>query len=90
MLSEKKTIEMDRFKVRKIVNLSLKILRNCCKSNNENSLILFTEIETIAKFLALDTYAEEFFIDSFSKPFILQKMMRKDFLLIFRQYFRMF
>ena len=58
MLSEKKNIEIDPLKVRKIVNLCLKILRNCCKGNNDNSLLLFKEIETFTKFLSLDTYAE--------------------------------
>lgn len=53
MISEKKSIEIDPLKVRKIVNLCLKILRNCCKSNNDNSLLLFKEIETFTKFLSL-------------------------------------
>ncbi len=34
LLNEKKDIAVDSVLVRKIVNLCLKILRNCCKSNN--------------------------------------------------------
>lgn len=41
LLNDKKNIEIDAMLVKKIVNLCLRILRNCCKSNNENSLLLF-------------------------------------------------
>lgn len=58
LLSDKKNIELDGIMVRKIVNLCLKILRNCCKSNNENSLLLFDKISVFTKFLSLQTYAE--------------------------------
>ena len=58
LLSDKKNIELDGIMVRKIVNLCLKILRNCCKSNNENSLLLFDRIAVFTKFLSLQTYAE--------------------------------
>ena len=32
--SDRKTVDLDPLKVRKIVNLCFKILRNCCKENN--------------------------------------------------------
>jgi hypothetical protein len=53
LLTDKKNIEMDPLVVKKIVNLCLKILRNCCKSNNENSILLFKEIAVFSKFLSL-------------------------------------
>jgi hypothetical protein len=90
LLNEKKDIAVDSALVRKIVNLCLKILRNCCKSNNENSLILFARIAVFTKFLSLQTYAEQFFIDSFSKPAILTRMTAKEFSLIFAQYLSVF
>lgn len=54
-----------------IVNTSMKILRNCCKSNTENSLVIFKKSFVIFKFLALGTYAENFIMDSFNNSIIL-------------------
>lgn len=54
-----------------IVNTSLKILRNCCKSNTDNSLLIFKNSQVIFKFLALGTYAENFVMDSFNNSIIL-------------------
>lgn len=90
LLNDKKNIAVDALMVKKIINLCLKILRNCCKGNNENSLLMFQHIGVFTKFLSLQTYAEEFFIDSFSKPVILAKMGRKEFTLIFNQYLNIF
>jgi hypothetical protein len=41
----------------KIANTALKVLRNCCKTNTENSLILFANSNKITKFLGLETFA---------------------------------
>jgi hypothetical protein len=72
------------------VNTSLKILRNCCKSNTDNSILLFKNSSVIFKFLALETYAENFVIDSFSNQIILEKIGADDFKAIIDQYIKIY
>jgi hypothetical protein len=53
----KNRIKLDLKLISKIVNTTLKVLRNCCKTNTENSLILFNHSSSVFKFLGLGTYA---------------------------------
>ena len=54
---DKRTNKLDIDLLRKIVNVTFKILRNCCKFNSENAGILFKSIEVFIKYLSLGTYA---------------------------------
>jgi len=73
-----------------IINVCFKILRNCCKSNTENSTLLFTHLKTFIPFLSLNSYAETFFKDSFVDPLILQKITASEFRMIINQYIKIF
>ena len=43
--------------IKKIINSTFKILRNCCKSNTDNSQYLFHKIDVFVSFLGMQTYA---------------------------------
>lgn len=43
-MGELQHIEIDPWLLKKIVNTAMKILRNCCKFNTENSIYLFNHI----------------------------------------------
>lgn len=73
-----------------IINVVFKVLRNCCKSNTENSLLLFTHLKTFIPFLSLGSYTETFFIDAFVNQEILQKITLQEFRLIINQYIKIF
>lgn len=66
--------KLDSYLIERIVNICLKILRNCCKSNTNNSLIMFKNIQVVIKFLSMETYAENFMIDSMNNSVIMEKI----------------
>ncbi len=71
---QKKKTHIDPRLLNNIINVTFKILRNCCKSNSENSSLLFSHLSTFVPFLSLNSYAETFFRDSFVNALILQKI----------------
>lgn len=88
--NERKKSHINPKLLNNIINVCFKILRNCCKSNTENSTLLFTHLKTFIPFLSLNSYAETFFKDSFVDPLILQKITANEFRMIINQYIKIF
>ena len=53
---EKKKTLLNPKLLNNIINVAFKILRNCCKSNTENALLLFNHLQTFVPFLSLGSY----------------------------------